>query len=325
MADKITIPGVHDIPADAYHGNCCDGPSLSHSGARDLVEECPAMFWHGSPLNPAHVREEKRQFDFGSGAHLLSLEPDQWSERVVIVEGKTKDGKPSKGYTSDDAKAQRDGAYAAGKIPLLVSDVDAIHAMRARLLEHPIARKLFRGGRSERSYFWRDAATGVWLKCRPDREADDLSWLADYKTVPSVHPRYLQRRVFDHGHHSQAAWYLDGVERAGKRRPDHFFFVAQQNEEPHLVTVYQIETRAIEWGQMANRRAIDLFARCVAANDWPAYRDPKTPDRDTVLTIGLPGYAEFQLTDRMDAGEFDRIKFSAAQLQRAAEFQRPLA
>lgn len=324
MADKITTPGPYDLPAEIYHGSPCDGPSLSHSGARLLVEDCPAVFWHGSPMNPAFEPEQKREFDIGTAGHLIMLEPDFWNDRVVIVEGKTKDGKPSTGYTSRDAKDQRAAAYAAGKTPLLPDQADRIHAMRDALLEHPIARKAFRGGRAERSYFWRDSATGVWLKCRPDYEAPDLVRLVDYKTVTSAHPRALSRRAYDHGHYSQAAWYLDGVERAAGVRPEEFWFVAQEPTAPYLVSVYKLTTRAIEWGQMQNRRAIDMFARCLGADDWPGYRDPKTPDRDVAHVIDLPGYAEFQLQDRMDAGEFDRIKFSPTALRRAAEFQAPL-
>lgn len=326
MLTKIDQPGVYDIPNDFYHSDCCDSPSLSHSGARTLVEECAAIYFHGSPLNPNAVAETKREFDFGTAGHLITLEPDQWSSQIVVVEGKTKDGKPSAGYASQDAKDQRAAAYAAGKTPLLPPEVEQLQEMRKVLMAHPIAGKAFKGGKAERSYFRRDPATGVWVKCRVDYAPDNLAYLVDYKTTTDVNPRAFAKRAYDMGYFSQAGWYLDTVEGATGIRPAEFWFVAQMKTAPYLVSVFKLKARAIEWGQMMNRRAIDVFARCLATNEWPGYRDPKTPDRDTAHLIDLPGYAEFQLTDRMEAGEFERLPAASARdLRRAAEFQAPLS
>lgn len=318
---KITRPGVYspeDVPSDFYHSDCTDGPSLSHSGARVIVEECPALYFHAQ-----QVEQQKREFDLGTAAHLLALEPDQWAGKVVIVEGRTKDGKPSAGYASQDAKDQRAAAYEAGKTPLLPEEAAAIKAMRARLMAHPIAGKAFRGGHAERSYFSKDPSTGVWLKSRPDYSAGDLAYLCEYKSTGDVNPRTFERRAYDMGYFSQAAWSLDGVQAATGIRPREYYLIAQQNKAPYLVTCFRMATRAIEWGQVMNRRAIDMFAWCSDRNEWPGFRAAKTPDRDSALTLGLPGYAEFQLTARQEAGEFDRVKPSQALLKRAAEWQAP--
>ena len=321
---KIAKQGAYDIPLDFYHSDCCDGPSLSSSGARLIVEDCPALFWHSSPYNPLVTVEQKREFDLGSAAHLLTLEPDQWKARVAIVEGKTKDGKPSAGYASQDAKAQREAAYEAGKIPLLPEEADQIAEMRARLFAHPIAAKAFRGGFAERSYFSRDPSTGVWLKSRPDYSASDLAHLVEYKSTNDANPRQFARRAFDMGYYQQAAWSLDGVQGATGIRPREYYLIAQANKPPYLVTVFRMSMKAIEWGQIMNRRGIDLFAWCWARKEWPGFRDPKTPQVDSPLPIDLPGYAEFQLQARHEAGEFERIKPSQKMLRLAEKAQAPL-
>lgn len=41
----------------------------------------------------------------------------KFDDQTVLVEGFTKDGKPSAGYAATDAKEQRDAAYDAGKTP----------------------------------------------------------------------------------------------------------------------------------------------------------------------------------------------------------------
>lgn len=321
-AAKIVKPGVYtpaDVSNDFYHSDCCDGPSLSHSGARLIVEECPALYWHAQ-----QQAEQKREFDLGTAAHLLALEPDQWASQIVIVEGRTKDGKPSLGYASQDAKEQRAAAYAAGKTPLLPEEADQIRAMRKRLMAHPIAGKAFRSGHAERSYFSKDPSTGVWLKSRPDYSAGDLAYLCEYKSTGDVNPRSFERRAYDMGYYSQAAWSLDGVQAATGVRPREYFLIAQQNKAPFLVTCFRMSPRAIVWGQIMNRRGIDMFAWCNERGEWPGFRAAKTPDRDTALTIDLPGYAEFQLEGRREAGEFERLKPSQRMLRLAAEMQRPL-
>jgi hypothetical protein len=317
---KISKPGAYDgLAIDFYHGDCCDGPALSSSGARTIVDECPAIFKHERD-NPRN----NRAFDIGTAAHLLTLEPEQWEFEVVIVEGRTKDGKPSKGYASQEAKDLREAAYRAGKTPLLPEEADGIIAMKAKLFAHPIAAKAFRGGHAERSYFSRDPFTGIWLKSRPDYSAGDLSYLLEYKSTSDVNPRQFSRRAFDLGYYMQAAWSLDGVAAATGIRPREYYVIAQASKPPYLVTVFRMSLRAIEWGAIMNRRAIDIYAGCLDRGEWPGYRDPRTPWKDSALEIDLPGYAEFQLQARHEAGEFERIKPSADMLKRAADWQAPL-
>lgn len=293
----VTRPGVYrGMPAETYHGDCCDAPSLSASGAKLLMDECPAAFWHASTMNPDFVPERKREFDIGTAAHLVFLEPDLFGERVVVIDAAD--------YRTKAARDARDDAYAAGKTPLLTEQARQVQAMRNALFAHPIARKAFSGGEAELSMFWRDQTFGVWLKTRPDYLPAHGRWVVDYKTAASANPRAFAKRAYDLGYFQQAAWYLDGVEATTGRRPEHFWFVVQQKDLPHLVTVCQLDEAAIEWGRLLNRKAVEVFARCLERGEWPGYRQPDAPHVDKAFIIGLPGYAHFQLQDRDDAGEF---------------------
>lgn len=304
----ITKPGRYNLPADVYHGNCCDAPSLSNSGAVVLTEECPAAFWHAY-LRPDAERENKREFDMGTAGHLAMLEPDEWDARVAIVDADD--------FKTKAAREARDEAYAAGKTPLLPKHRDAVKAMSAALFSHPLAGKAFTGGKAEQSYFWRDAETGVWLKCRPDYVADSGVYMADFKTTTNAHPRAFERTAFNLGYYRQAAWYLDGVATVTGAEPRDFWFVVQEIAPPHLVAVYRFDERAIEWGRLQNRHAINLFAECVRANRWPGYGE-------RAMTIKLPSWAEFQLEERREGGEFERRKPDRKMLARAVEAQAPV-
>ncbi len=128
----ITQPGHYDLPSDVYHSDPTRPMSLSSTGAKDLIYDCPAQFiWNRQ--NSVH----KRAFDLGNAGHLMVLEPNLFSARTVLVQGYTKDGKPSEGYTSADAKAQRDQAYEQGKVPLLSSEMAMIRANAGCALATP--------------------------------------------------------------------------------------------------------------------------------------------------------------------------------------------
>ena len=121
MADKIDRPGLYALSREAYHGSPIVEPSLSSSGAVTLVQECPAVFWTNSPLNPDFVPEQKFEFDIGSAAHLIILEPAQWGSQVVEIDADN--------YKTKAAQEARDAAYAAGKTPLLPKHRRTILAM----------------------------------------------------------------------------------------------------------------------------------------------------------------------------------------------------
>lgn len=310
----IDRPGVYqDVSLDAYHQQLTPTPSMSASMAVEILEGCPRSLLQNSYLNPAHEREQKLEYNLGTAGHLALLEPDEWKERVVVVDADS--------YRTGAAREARDAAYAAGKTPLLLKHVDDVMGLRAAVLADPIAGKAFVGGKSEQTVVWRDRKTGIWLKCRPDKAPDDWSWVADIKTTTCTHPRALQKKAHEMGWAQQAEWYLDGVEAVTGIRPEHFFFICVEARPPHLVTVCRYrprlgeKPRGLEWAAMMNRKAIDLFAACVESNDWPSYTS-------AVIDLDLPSWAEFALEERRAAGEFT-ARPAAAVLRRAMDFQKP--
>lgn len=319
---KIDKAGVYDLPREFYHGDAAIGPSLSASGAKLLMSTCPAEFWHDSYLNPDFTPTQKAEFDIGSAAHLIMLEPSRWGDQVVEIDADN--------FRTKAAQEARDSAYSAGKIPLLAKQRGHILAMREVLLRHELAAQAFTEGAAEESFFWKDADTGIWCKARPDwrRSINGRQIVVDYKTSTSASPRDFARRAWDNGYFQQDPWYCDGVEAVIGERPD-FWFIVQQKTPPYLVTVCRLDERARSWGDMLNRQARRMFAVCVATGQWPGYRDPRKPGRDVAFEISLPGYAEFQLEERHEAGEFaspltaNTNSPEQARLRRAAGMQAP--
>lgn len=282
----VSEPGVYaELPAEVYHSQLTPTPSLSSSMARTLLDECPAMLWHGSYLNPEHEREEKAHFDIGQAVHLLYLESEKFADAVAVVDADD--------WRSKAAREERDAAREAGKIPLLAKSVAEIRAMRAALLAHPIAGKAFSGaGFSELSLVWKDEETGVWLKSRPDWTPENFSFFVDLKTSTTANPRDFARKAYGLGYHQQAAWYLDAAEAVLGERPSQFWFVVQDKSAPFLCSVAAFDSEALAAGRELNRRAIRQFADCLSTDQWPGYRNEATPDRDTAFILSLPAWAQ---------------------------------
>lgn len=287
----ISEPGIYpDISAEAYHADPCLVPSLSSSGARTLIAECPAIYMH-QRQNP----ERKRVFDIGTAGHLMVLEPEAFGARVRVIDAGD--------YRTKAAQEARDAAYADGLTPLLAAEADMVRAMRDALFADPIARHAFEGGAAEQTMIWRDRETGVWCRARPDYLPPHGRYLVDYKTSTSASPKQFERALWDYGYFQQAAWYLDGVQQAAGARPDRFAFVVQSKKPPYLVSVCWVDPDALEWGRVLNQHARRIFAACLRAGEWPAYgAEAGQPRR--AFTVNIPAWAQRELQARQDAGEF---------------------
>ena len=261
MTEYNLKSGISD---DLYH---LDAGSLSSTGARKILA-CPARFkWEQD--NPP---EPKPAFDFG---HLV--------HRLILGEGSTIQIVEATDWRSKSAQAERDAARADGVIPVLRSEYDAGVAMREAVMAHPTAAALLAEGVAEQSGWWVDEPTGVQLRFRPDWLTTSLSGrpiCVDYKTTVNANPADFALSVGKFGYHMQHAFYVAGLAAHGIDDAA-FLFVAQEKQAPYLVSVIELDADAVLLGARQNRRAIDLFAECMATDIWPSYGDG-------INTIDLP-------------------------------------
>jgi len=281
----ITEPGVYLMPNAVYHADPVPEGSLSSTGARRLIEpSCPAKFaWVRE-----HGEEPKTTYDFGHVAHLHVLTEGEIVEVVDAPDWRTK-----------DARAQRDSARAAGRVPILTKDLGVVEDMATRIREHPIAGPLFAPGAGlpERSLFWRDQHADIWRRARLDwmrhTGPSDRFIGVDYKTCAAGDLESLQKAIHRHGYHQQAAWYLDGIRALGLSpggEPS-FVFVFQEKDPPYVVTVVELDMKSLAIGRLLNRRAIDAYVQCTRTGRWPGYADE-------VVLVELPHYVLNEYTDQ---------------------------
>ena len=179
--------------------------------------------------------------------------------------------------------------------------------MKAAMEAHPYAMAAFGEGKAQQSLYWQDPTFGIWCRARLDFLPAGHNIIADYKTTRSAQPEHLQRAIWDYGYHCQAQWYLAGVETLELMESPRFRFVFQQKTPPYLVTCITPHDTALYWGEVQNRKARDLFARCLRDGEWPGYTDD-------IVTLDLPTWAHYRLQERTEQGQF----------QTAREFQAPI-
>jgi hypothetical protein len=261
----------------AYHAH----PALSSTGARRILSS-PARFRYELE-HPV----EKAAFDLGKAVHAKVL--GTGAQVVAIPEALLS----SNGAASTkEAKAFIAEARLAGQVPLKADVVAQVNAMAEAVLAHRTARAGFeQPGHPEVSLFAIDAATGVGLRARPDflpDQGERRTIAADLKTSRSADPRLFRRSAADFGYHQQYAFYVDVLRQARGDRDAALVFVIVEPEPPYLVSVCELIDEAIAVGRARNRTAIDLYARCLAADEWPGYGDE-------VHAIDLPVWAMNEL------------------------------
>jgi PDDEXK-like domain of unknown function (DUF3799) len=288
---KIDQPGVYDLSVKEYFADPVAGGSLTSSGARLLLPpNCPAMFHY----QRSHPRPNSATFDDGHAAHAVALGVGAPMRIIDADDFKTK-----------AARAEREDAYTAGEIPVLAKTWTRIEGMAAALRDHDEAGPLFTpgAGLAERTIVWWDEEFGIWRRAMvdwlPGAEPDERQIVVDYKTSVSAEPGAISKHIHNYGYHRQAAWYVDGV--AAVVAPNDiepaFVFVFQEKEPPYLITVVQIDSDALEWGRIQNRKAMSVYAKCVANDHWPSYTDK-------IISVGLPSYAKYQYEAAYDRGDY---------------------
>lgn len=262
-------PGLYpDMDEATYHGH---HESLSCSGAKKLLPpSCPAKF-KAAQEGPAEIKEE---FDFGHVAH-----------RLILGKGSEVEVLPFDSWRTNAVKDAEKAARAEGKTPILEATYQRAETLAAAVKEHPIAGALFTDGRAEVSAFWEDGP--VLRRARFDYLRDTVEGrrllLPDLKTALSAEPEKFGKSAADFGYSMQDQWYTDAARAVDLDDDPAFLFVVVEKTPPYVVTVGELDDDAKQIGRYLNRKALGIYAACVASDHWPPYSEE-------VVSLSLPGW-----------------------------------
>lgn len=256
MADYT--PGLHlDIEELDYHAL----PGLSSTGIKAMLQ-APAVYrW-----NADHPKPFKKAFEIGHAIHAkvlgVGLPAAVVPEAMLAANGAA---------STAAAKAFIAEARAAGKVVLKAEEWDRVDAMAEAVLDHPDASYLVSNGAPEVSLIWDDPETGVRCRGRLDYWHDGPNVAVDLKSAQSADPGHYPGTAVNFGADTQKVHYQDGTGLITGRDRPRLLHVLVAKEPPYLVSVVELDAEFEAIAAERVRQAIDLYAKCEAADDWPGF------------------------------------------------------
>ena len=266
--------GMHfGVSPDRYHSDPAERPSLSSSIASLLVTRSPAHAKLAHPrLGCAFMRDDPTaDMERGTLLHRLVLGRGRDIEAVAP---KTKDGKPSWSWSTAEAKEARERIRAEGRIPVLAHKLKDAELSSEIILANMGAMGLTLGGHSEVVIIWEEKSdSGVPVLCRAMLDHWESPIETDLKTTDDGNPDACIRKIGPMGYAVQRAAYRSGLEHVLPELAGRVVqrIVWAECDAPHCVTPIELSGEFLEYGQRRWRRAVNLWARCIEAGEWPGY------------------------------------------------------
>lgn len=314
---QITKPGMYaGIPLESYHSPdiCADAdpkrpgkfttaPSVSSSMLRKLNPDTgsPAHFYAKWSGNPSYQPEpdDKRHFVVGRALHHLVLGEKFFAKVFVAQPEEYEDPKSGEikkwTYAADVCKRWRETMRKAGRAPLAAKEIEAIKQMAFSLGNHPLVKQGVLNGLIERSLFWKDKETGVWMKWRPDAIPTDSADFGELKMTRDIRYPALVRTIRDLGYYQQAALGRVACKEVLGMEMGEFRFIFVENVPPWCTADFRIEDEDINRGMRMNRACLRTFVSCLEKGRWPGPHDGSHGD----ARIGLGEDARRQIDGRL--------------------------
>ena len=257
---------ILDVTPDEYH----QLPGFSASLAKELIERSPLHAWQKHPLYGAKEKKPTKEMDFGQVGHTLVLGK---GKRFAVLDVED--------YKTKDARALRDAARKSGSVPIKRAEHDRALKMAEQVTAKLADRGLKLTGTSELAIEWTEESAFGPVLCRGmmDHVFDDQGVVIDLKLVGSASQASIERSAENFGYAIQEAAYRSALT---KLKPElagriDFLFAFCETDEPYAVNLTRGDGMFRELGERRWRRAVETWAECVAANNWPGYGSGVNP------------------------------------------------
>lgn len=272
----IATPGIYSgIPFDVYLADPAPAPSLSSGGAHTLLTQSPAHAWADHPRNPARrPREDSDAMAIGTIAHELLLEGSEAQAAVIDPRDHAgvRGGIP-KGWTNDAIRKARDDARAAGKIPILLADMERVREMievARRFIASSQIASIFDRGEAEATVIANDG--DLWMRARPDWMTHERDFVVHLKTtVGTAQPAaFIRGRLFSLGYDVAVAFYEQAIALAAGKAPESCILV-QEQMPPYACSLVGLDPSLADLAHRKVDHAKDLWRQCTTLGSFPAY------------------------------------------------------
>ncbi|PZU22462.1 MAG: hypothetical protein DI589_11245 [Shinella sp.] len=310
--ETISENGVYSgITLDQYHGkrDLLDGPSVSKSILKWLVPAMggsPKAFWGRWAYNPSHITPKSSDaLDFGKAAHCLLLGDEVFEDRFIVrpthrPDDMAKHEKERRQWNANanDCKDFLKDAEDRKLTVITPDQFDRIQRIHADASAYPLVKAGILNGRVERSMFWKDTETGIWLRARPDVIPSADGVYADLKTTSSFSEDFLEKQLFDASYFIQAA--ITRMVCRGLDMPfETFCLVYVLNDDVPDTAHVEIDQFDIDRGERLVRWCLRTIRQCLDADHWPG----AMPFNEGERRIQMKSFQKQRIDDFLDAAE----------------------
>lgn len=284
--ETATEPGLYRMTAEQYRAiDAVNWSTLKH------IANSPKHYQHAVTTASAPDTESQRA---GSMFHTALLEPDTFAERYAVLPADAP-RRPSaaqwnaKKPSPDSIAAMQwwtnwNESYGGCEIVQHHEWQTAYNMANAVRFDVNAGRYITQAVLIEVAVIWRDPATGLMCKARPDlvaRHWDGLV-LLDAKSCRPADARQFGSRAAAYGYHCQLAHYRNGLAEIGIEVSE-CGIISCESIAPHDVGVHWLdsETRALAHETVDG--LLHRVAECTASGKWPGRYE-------TEQTLLMPAY-----------------------------------
>lgn len=222
--------------------------AINAHGLMDLMDSPAAYRWRLA--NPSPPSDD---LILGTAFDMALTEPERFA--ATVLHGDRRKVKPEE-----------------GQIVLTPGRWEQLQGMLAGVRRNAIATELLGSQvHAQPTVFWQDAVHGVTCKARLDLvcRLGGRAVAVDIKTARSASPTEFSRACATYRYDLQMAHYLEAGRATGLWAPDLFLFVVVDKTAPYDCFVYQAGDTFFARGVTDRDHAMQLYAQCRAAGDWP--------------------------------------------------------
>lgn len=265
---------------------------ISRSELWRLRESPEKFLWYQE-----HPEESTPALVFGSMAHKLVLEPEDFDNEYAVApecDKRTKAGK-------EEWQAFVDGA--GDKTVVTAGDYEKAKAMADKARSIPAVMELL-NGEHELPIHWTDEDTGEECKARLDclTAKDSRPTIVDYKTAADASTEAFVRAAINYGYDFQSGMYCEAVEKKTGVKP-RFIFVVQEKAAPYSVNILEADDEFILRGHDMFRELMGIYHYCKTTGNWYGYMGPDGFANE----LGLPAWLKAKEEEPGEAESLDDV------------------
>jgi hypothetical protein len=203
--------------------------------------------------------------------YVILLDEDSKVKELRLFDRKTLQLRPSsieiiKLTINKRTKAGREDYEAlikrmAGRTILGASEYVVLKNVHESIKRNKLVHDFLKSGVLEQSFFWEDEKTGKMCKCKPDIINESIEYLADIKTTEiSAEEDQYELEIFKREYYIQAAFYLEGINKALGANFQGFNFIVIETVAPYEINVMELDSASIEKGEEVYRGRLDKIS-----------------------------------------------------------------